>query len=64
MYLCICNGIKDSDIQSALEAGAKTVRDLNQCLDVGSCCGKCVRGARDMVRKHNANISPSMAASK
>jgi bacterioferritin-associated ferredoxin len=50
MYVCICNGITERDVHQAIDGGASSVRDLNRALQVGSCCGKCVCLARDILR--------------
>ncbi len=55
MFVCICNGITDSDIRQAMDDGASTVRDLNRTMGVGSCCGKCTRVARDVLKSHSEN---------
>jgi bacterioferritin-associated ferredoxin len=52
MYVCICNGVTDSQILQAVEEGANTVRELNKTLSVGNCCGKCTRVARDLIKSH------------
>lgn len=52
MYVCICHGVTDGQINSALDAGARSIKDINQQLCVGSCCGKCVRQTRELVRAH------------
>ena len=49
MYVCICNGITERDVHQAIDGGASSVRDLNRALQVGSCCGKCVCLARDIL---------------
>ncbi|MFT2112541.1 bacterioferritin-associated ferredoxin [Marinomonas sp. 2405UD68-3] len=52
MYICICNAVTDRQIKNALDEGAKTMSDLNKSLSVGSCCGKCVRSTRDIMKQH------------
>jgi bacterioferritin-associated ferredoxin len=49
MYVCICNGITDGDIRSAVAAGARTLADLTATLGVASCCGRCADCARNLV---------------
>ncbi|MEI6895680.1 MAG: (2Fe-2S)-binding protein [Colwellia sp.] len=41
MYVCICHGVTDTQIKSAIDKGATTLKALNQELSVGSQCGKC-----------------------
>jgi bacterioferritin-associated ferredoxin len=55
MFICICNAVTDNQIKSALDNGAKTMSDLHKSLSVGSCCGKCVRPARDIMKQHQVD---------
>ena len=52
MYVCICNGVTDSQILQAVEEGATSIRELNKTLSVGNCCGKCTRVAREIIKGH------------
>ena len=42
MYICVCNAISDKDVKTAIKNGAKSIKELNQQLNVGSNCGTCV----------------------
>ncbi|WP_027859006.1 (2Fe-2S)-binding protein [Marinobacterium jannaschii] len=53
MYICICNDVTDRQVREALDQGARSMRDLNKELNVGSKCGKCVSAARQVMRSHN-----------
>ncbi len=55
MYICICNAVTDSHIRNAIDEGATSVADLNKSLSVGSCCGKCTRSARELIKDHLAD---------
>ncbi|WP_372737392.1 (2Fe-2S)-binding protein [Neptunomonas sp.] len=54
MYICICNAVTDSQIKDALDEGATNVSDLNKSLSLGSCCGKCTRTARQIIKQHRS----------
>lgn len=41
MYVCICNNVKESDIDQVIADGASSVTSIEQQLGVGSCCGQC-----------------------
>ncbi len=41
MYICICNAVRDKEIQQAIEAGYTSYEDLQNVLSVGTCCGGC-----------------------
>lgn len=52
MYVCICKGVTDLEIRSAVEDGIRTVRGLRKQLGCTGQCGKCkaqVREIRDEV---------------
>ena len=49
MYVCICNGVTDRDIQDAASRGARTVKDLRRELGVASECGKCASCAHEVL---------------
>ncbi|TXL18028.1 hypothetical protein BMR04_03355 [Methylococcaceae bacterium HT3] len=53
MYICVCKAVTDSQIQTAIDNGMNTHRELDQCLGVGSGCGKCKRHIRELVNKNN-----------
>ncbi len=41
MYVCICTGVTDRDIQRAAEAGCRDVAELTMRTGCGSNCGSC-----------------------
>ncbi len=47
VIICICKAVSDRHIRSAVKGGATSLRDLTRELGVGTCCGKCVREARE-----------------
>lgn len=51
MYVCLCKGITDTQIRSAVQAGATSLRDVHASLGVASQCGKCGITARQIVRE-------------
>ncbi len=46
MYICVCNGVNERDIRSAVNAGARTLSDLQRELGVASGCGQCANEAK------------------
>jgi bacterioferritin-associated ferredoxin len=40
MYVCLCNGITESQIRGAVGGGARSLSEPNLCLDMASCCGR------------------------
>ncbi|WP_396589075.1 (2Fe-2S)-binding protein [Bermanella sp. R86510] len=51
MYVCVCKGITDRQIQQALEDGAD-YREIRSQLGVASDCGQCGNLCKQMVREH------------
>lgn len=52
MIVCVCHNVSDKVIRRALDEGAKSMEDIRQQLNVGSCCGKCNEFAKTLVRAH------------
>ena len=50
MYVCICKGITDSQVQQAIDNGAD-YKDLRQNLGVATDCGQCGSFCKNMVSK-------------
>jgi bacterioferritin-associated ferredoxin len=50
MYVCLCKGIKDTDIQEVIrEHGAGNLRDVKKHLPVGQDCGNCTKLAQSVI---------------
>jgi bacterioferritin-associated ferredoxin len=58
MYVCICRGISDKDIEKAMITHSST-RDVLKSLGVGSDCGQCVIDAIDIIKQNHNRISIS-----
>ncbi|HEX7954287.1 MAG TPA: bacterioferritin-associated ferredoxin [Burkholderiales bacterium] len=51
MYICLCNGITESQIRDAVSDGIRSLHELRQTLGIASCCGKCADCAQQVVRE-------------
>ncbi len=51
MYVCICKGITDTQIRSAVEGGINSLSELRRALGVASRCGKCGVLTREIVQE-------------
>jgi bacterioferritin-associated ferredoxin len=52
MYVCVCNAISDHQIVQAIEQqGLASIPELRQKLQLGTCCGRCVPCARQLLRQ-------------
>ncbi|MBU2568991.1 MAG: (2Fe-2S)-binding protein [Gammaproteobacteria bacterium] len=54
MYVCVCKAVTDKQIKSAIENGHCSRKHLNQCLGVGSVCGKCSRHVKQILDESHA----------
>ena len=65
MYICLCNGITEKEIRACCaENCARTLRDLECCLGVGSCCGKCKPAARQILSESRAEPRLKLAGAR
>lgn len=62
MYVCICNGITDKQINKEIKAGAKTLEDLQQNLGVATCCGNCADCANKLLKEGGSQITVTTKA--
>ena len=51
MYICLCNGITESQIRDAVGGGARSLSELHLCLGVASCCGRCADCAQQVLHE-------------
>jgi bacterioferritin-associated ferredoxin len=49
MYVCLCNGITETQIREAVGGGARSLSELHSCLGVASCCGRCADCAQQVL---------------
>ncbi len=49
MYVCVCKAVSDKAIRRQVADGACSMRELKQCLGVGSQCGKCIPTAQQVL---------------
>lgn len=50
MYVCVCKAVSDRAIRRAVhQDGVTSLRELARAHGVGTCCGKCVPQARELL---------------
>lgn len=50
MFICVCKAISDRQIRRAVrEDGVTSLRELARLQGLGTCCGKCVPQARELL---------------
>lgn len=57
MYICICNAVTEREIRECAALGSCSLRDLEQCLGVGTTCGRCRESAQAVLDNENASDS-------
>ena len=51
MIACLCRGVSDSEVRSAIAEGARTVADIRRACGAGADCGSCCVTLAAMVRQ-------------
>ena len=49
MYVCVCNGHRDSDIREAAASGLRCPREIYRHLGKPARCGRCLEFASELV---------------
>lgn len=57
MYVCICHGVTDTQIESAIDNGVETMKGLSQELNIGSQCGKCCQCTKRVLNRKLLQIA-------
>ncbi len=55
MYVCICNGVTESDIERAVDEGCNSLHHLQSRLGVSSQCGSCACDAKACLERSMEN---------
>lgn len=50
MYVCICQAVTERQVREAARQGARTVKELRECLGLAGECAKCARCAHQILR--------------
>jgi len=62
MYVCLCHGVTDTTIESAVDNGAHTMQQLTKELKVGSQCGKCCSCTKKVLNNKLMQIAEAQPA--
>jgi bacterioferritin-associated ferredoxin len=54
MYVCICRAVTERQIETAIDQGARTVRDLRNALGIVDECGRCAVCALECLNAERA----------
>lgn len=54
MYVCLCNGITDTQIKAAINEGHTTVKAIKNNLGAATQCGRCTSEVKNILKAENA----------
>ena len=67
MFVCICNGYRDSELQALARQGVRSVHTAYQSLGCGPRCGRCLSFAQRLMDENGASSDgaapPALAGS-
>ena len=49
MYICLCLGVTTGTVQQAIDAGARSTKQVAEACGAGSVCGRCNHTIRTMI---------------
>ncbi len=66
MYVCLCNGITESDVREAARAGCVTPCQLKMKfrLKDNGCCGRCAKNIHQLAELASEALSPCNAGDR
>jgi bacterioferritin-associated ferredoxin len=60
MYVCLCNGYRESELRDMARQGYSVAEEAYEAMGDGPCCGHCVDFAQDILDEERA-ASPAGA---
>jgi len=64
MYVCLCRGITERQVQKAINDGCSDYADVRKKLQIGTQCGKCAYFVKQIVKEELSNSSLKLGKSK
>ncbi|MCX7552784.1 (2Fe-2S)-binding protein [Marinicella sp. S1101] len=58
MYVCICHGVTEKDIQKAAKNGANSLQDVKQITGASTGCGSCADMALEVLLEAQPKPTP------
>ena len=55
MYVCICNGIRESQVKQAIREGSKTPDQVQAKTGCGADCGSCIHRVNKMLEQESSS---------
>jgi bacterioferritin-associated ferredoxin len=60
MFVCVCHAVSDTEVQEAIDAGARTREDVTRCCGAGGDCGGCHGHIEEMIDDHVEQTDPGL----
>ncbi|ASR42656.1 (2Fe-2S)-binding protein [Luteimonas sp. S4-F44] len=60
MFVCICNGVTDTQIRQAAAHGCREVSELTMRTGCGATCGSCTDMAASLLDEYHAARAPTL----
>ena len=54
MYICLCNGYRESELRDMARKGFSVAEEAYEALGDGPCCGQCVDFAQEVMNEERA----------
>ena len=62
MYVCICNRVRERDVRTAIQCGARTEESVGVACGAGTGCGTCLDRICDLIDDEPADTLLPIAA--
>jgi bacterioferritin-associated ferredoxin len=62
MYVCICARVRECEVRTAIERGARCEESVGDACGAGTGCGTCLDRIYDLIDEEHANTPLAMAA--
>lgn len=62
MYVCICNAVRETEIEQVIAGGVRDVDEVYEALDIEPQCGTCRSYIREMMAEVPSRRKPVLAA--
>jgi bacterioferritin-associated ferredoxin len=63
MYVCICNGYRDSELRALASQGVRCAQAAYQTLGNGPRCGRCLNFAQRLIDQHAPDANGALIVS-
>ena len=61
MYVCICARVRECEVRTAIEYGARSEETVGEACGAGTGCGSCIDRIRDLIDEQAASDTLAVA---